>query len=561
MTSGPLLPLRLDRRAPLGRQLESRLRGLIREGALPAGARLPSTRVLATDLRISRGVVVGAYAQLAAEGYLVTRRGAAPVVAALRRERAERERRADDVPAADARYVLRPDLPDLALFPRSRWLAAGRASLRAAPNADLAYGEPFGTLALRRRLAPFLARTRGVAATAERTGILAGSTQALHVLASVLREQGATRIAVEDPGHRWRARALAAAGLEIVPVPVDQDGLRVDALPDDVAAVLVSPEHHFPTGVALAPTRRRELVAWAVTGSRLVLEHDYDGHFRYGRPPAGALQALAPEHVAYVGSASALLAPAVRLGWAVVPARLVVPVANRVFATALAASRLSQLALADLIESGGLDRHLRRAHAAYRRRRALLADLLPHALPGSTLGGAPAGLFVHVALPEGTDEAALLASARHRGIALDGVAEHALLPQPPGLALGFAALSEPTLARAVRALGRAVERREIAAARARLDSMEPRVVANRTLRRYELRLGERLAGTLDYTRSDGVVALTHTEVEPDLRGQGHGERLVRDALADLREHGATVRPVCPFVVAYVRRHSETTDLG
>lgn len=150
---------------------------------------------------------------------------------------------------------------------------------------------------------------------------------------------------------------------------------------------------------------------------------------------------------------------------------------------------------------------------------------------------------------------------RHRGIALDGVAEHALLPQPPGLALGFAALPEPTLARAVRALGRAVERREITAARARLDSMEPRVVANRTLRRYELWLGERLAGTLDYTRSDGVVALTHTEVEPDLRGQGHGERLVRDALADLREHGATVRPVCPFVVAYVRRHSEATGLG
>src|SRR5262249_43129912 len=207
-----------------------------------------------------------------------------------------------------------------------------------------AYGEPFGAAALRRQLAPFLVRTRGVVADPDRTAVCAGSSQALHVLCSVLRERGAHRIGVEDPGHRWRTRTLAASGLEVGPVPVDDEGLCVDSLPD-VDAVVVSPDPQFPTGVTLAPARRRALVDWAAANDRLVIEHDYDGHFRYDRPPAGTMQALAPEHVAYVGSASALLAPTLRLGWAVLPARLAVPVANELFATTVATSRLTQLAL------------------------------------------------------------------------------------------------------------------------------------------------------------------------------------------------------------------------
>jgi GntR family transcriptional regulator / MocR family aminotransferase len=376
----------------------------------------------------------------------------------------------------------------------------------------------------------------------------------------VLLEPGGTRIAVEDLGHRWRTRALAAAGVEVVPVAVDAGGLRVDELPGDVAAVVVSPEHHFPSGVVLTPERRRALVAWAVGRGRLVIEHDYDGPFRYDRRPAGSLQALAPEHVAYVGSASALLAPTLRLGWAVLPAHLVVPVANRLFATGIATSRVSQLALAELIERGHLDRHLRRARAAYRRRHRLAESLLPRELPGAVCGGAPGGLFLHVAFPNGLDEAALLSSARQRGISVDGVGEHALTPQPPGLSVGFAALPEPSLARAIRELGRAAQAGELAAARARLDSTEPRVVDNAQLRRYELWLGERLAGHIAYTRRHGVVALTHAEVEPDLRQEGLGERLVRDALARVREQGDRVRPICPFVAEYVRRHPDVHDL-
>jgi GntR family transcriptional regulator/MocR family aminotransferase len=443
MSSGPLLGLGLDRGQPLGLQIEHQLRALIRSGAV---GDLPSTRALALDLGVSRGVVVAAYAQLASEGYITLRRSAAPIVAPLVHERVESPVEVD-VPVAGARYNLRPDLPDFALFPRTQWLAASRASAHRAANTDLAYGEPVGAAVLRHELAPFLARTRGVVASADRTGVFAGSTQALLVLASVLRARGARRIGVEDPGHRWRTRTLALSGLEVVPVPVDGSGLRVDRL-GAVDAVVVSPDHHFPTGVALAPERRRALVEWAVDGDRLVVEHDYDGHFRYDRPPAGTLQALAPEHVAYVGSASALLAPTLRLGWAVMPIDLMVDAANEMFATVIAMPRLTQLAFAEFIARGYLDRHLRRARAAYKRRREIATAALGAAV------GPPVGLYLHVPLPDDADEASLLDAARCRGFALDGVNEHTMSPQPPGLVVGFAALPEPTLRRALGALGK-----------------------------------------------------------------------------------------------------------
>jgi GntR family transcriptional regulator / MocR family aminotransferase len=459
LSTGPLLALRLEPRQPLGLQIERQLRTLIREEALPAGAALPSTRAFAADLGVSRGVVVGAYAQLAAEGYITVRRGAPPLVAALGRE-PDPAPVEHDVPIAGFRFNLRPDLPDLALFPRSEWLAASRASLHRAANSDLAYGEPFGSAQLRRQLAPFLARTRGVVADPALTGVVAGSTQAIFALGSVLRAAGATRVAVEDPGHRWRTAALAASGVEAVPVAVDGDGLCVDRLPPDVDAVVVSPDHHFPLGVALSADRRRALVHWAVSGDRLVIEHDYDGHFRYDRPPAGTLQALAPDHVAYVGSASALLAPTVRLGWLVVPARYVVPLAWQAAVNGIAPPRLSQFALAELIDRGRLDRHLRKARAVYKRRRAALCAALEREVPGADVGGVPAGLFVRVSLPPGVDEDASLDALRRRGVTADGVARNSIAAPQTGLALGFAAASEPALRLAVEELAAAV--REVA---------------------------------------------------------------------------------------------------
>lgn len=315
VSTGPVLALRLDAGKPLGLQIERQLRTLIHARRLPLGAQLPSTRGLAADLGISRGVVVGAYAQLAAEGYIALRRGAPPTVAALGHAPD------DAAQATDIRYARATCLPDFGLFPRAQWLAAMRVAVSHAAGRDLAYGEPLGAADLRSQLAAFLARTRGTVGGPDRTCVFAGSSQALFVLASILRAAGATRLGVEDPGHRWRTGTLAVSGLELVPVPVDSEGLRVAEIPD-VPAVVVSPGHQFPLGVALSPERRRALLEWAVSGDRLVIEHDYDAHFRYDRQPTGALQALAPEHVAYVGSASALLAPTLRIGWAVLPAGL-----------------------------------------------------------------------------------------------------------------------------------------------------------------------------------------------------------------------------------------------
>ena len=440
MPTGPVLDVRLDRREALGLQVEDALRGLIRSETLPVGTKLPSTRSLASDLAVSRGVVVGAYAQLAAEGYIELRRGAAPVVAASGLA-PENVRVDPDIPIARARATC---LPDFAFFPRTQWLAAMRAALHRARGNDFSYGEPFGAGALRVQLAPFLARTRGVVAVPDRTGIFAGATQAFLELARVLRANGAKRIAIEDPGHRWRTNTIAASGLEVVPVRVDGEGLCVDELPD-VSAVVVSPDHQFPLGVALSPARRRALVEWAAANDALVIEHDNDAHYRYDQVRTSALQALAPEHVAYVGSTSALLAPAIRIGWAVLPARLVEPVARQLFADVIGTPRLTQLALADFIARGYLDRHLRRTGVAFKRRRETLVRALAQELPQAMLQGRAAGLYASFALPEGTDEARMLGAARRRGIALDGFDEHATVSHDPGLVLGFASAPEPTL--------------------------------------------------------------------------------------------------------------------
>jgi GntR family transcriptional regulator/MocR family aminotransferase len=440
MPTGPVFAFRLDRRRPLGLQIERWLRGLVQSQALPVDSRLPSTRSLAVDLGVSRGVVVGAYAQLAAEGYIELRRGAAPTVAAT--GRAPDDVRVDpDVPIARARATC---LPDFAFFPRTQWLTAVRASVERARAGDFSYGEPFGAGELRLRLAPFLTRTRGVVAAPNRTGIFAGASQALLVLATVLRAAGARRIGVEDPSHRWRTNTISASGLEVVPVPVDGEGLRVDEIPD-VSAIVVSPDHQFPLGVTLPPRRRRALVEWAAAGDKLIIEHDYDAHFAYDQIRTGALQALAPEHIAYLGSTSALLAPAIRIGWAVLPARFVEPVAHELFAAAIGTPRLTQLALAEFVARGYLDRHLRRTVAAFKRRRETLVEALKRAFPDTTVQGRAVGLYVSLPLPHGTDEARLLAAARRRGVALDGFNEHSTSPQPPGLVVGFAAAPEATL--------------------------------------------------------------------------------------------------------------------
>ena len=447
----------LDRSAPetLSRQLERALRDGVRSGSLRAETPLPSTRVLATELGVSRGLVVAAYAQLGAEGYLRLRRNAPPVVASGVGVAAEARKLAAG-PAWP--HNLRPDLPDYGAFPRAEWLKSYRAALNSAPDSELSYGDVRGSAQLREALVAYLGRVRGVVGDPEHTLVCSGFAQAVSLLCGVLARAGRKRIAVEDPGHAVVRQLVARSGLEPVPIPVDAGGIDVDAVdasaPD---AVLVTPAHQFPTGVVLAPERRARLLAWAEKTDALVIEDDFDSEYRYDRPPVGSLQGLMPERVVYCGTASKTLAPTLRLGWIVAPAELVWPLVEQVMYTVIAPPRLEQRAFADFLLRGELDRHLRRMRLRYRRRRDALVRELGRRLPELEVRGLAAGLYVEAVLPPGTDEGRVVEEAQARGVALAGMAAHCVeAVRDPALLLGYAVAPEPSLRRAVAMLAEAV---------------------------------------------------------------------------------------------------------
>ena len=441
-----LLPLERASGSLLRAQLEDRLRAAVRAGTLASGTVLPSTRLLASDLGISRGVAVEAYAQLVAEGYLEARPGSATRVASHAEPAPVREPSGGET--VRPRYNFRPGVPDLSLFPRGEWIASIRAALREAPDAALGYGDPRGPAALRVALAAYLGRVRGVVARPERVVICTGFTQGLVLVGQALRAMGIADMAVEDPTHPEQRMLLEHVGNRPVPVPVDDDGIRVDELArGDTRAVLVTPAHQFPLGVVLAPARRAALLAWARDRHGFVIEDDYDAEYRYDRAPVGALQGLAPEQVIYAGSASKMLAPALRIGWLVLPATLADAVAAVKYRSDLGSPAVEGLALAHFLESGALDRHLRRVRLRYRARRDALAAALARHIPAARIRGVAAGLHAIVELPAAQDEHALVEEAAWRGIVIHGLREyHALASMAgPALVLGYAALSTPAI--------------------------------------------------------------------------------------------------------------------
>lgn len=451
---------------PLHSQLEHELRSAVRTGRLRPGSALPSTRSLAAQLGVSRGVVVEAYEQLVAEGYLTGHGRSATRVARKGAQAGPEPRPATSVAAH--RIDFRPGRPDVTAFPRTSWLQAVRRVLNDAPSEQLSYPSGRGLPELRESLAAYLNRVRGTQAHADHVVISNGFSQGLALLAAVLRASGKRRVAVEDPSHDMARASLAAADLEVVAVPVDGYGLRVDALERARAdAVLVTPAHQYPTGGVLPADRRAALIDWARRRGALIVEDDYDAEYRYDREPIGCIQGLAPEHVVYGGSASKTLAPGLRLGWLVLPGRLVDAVADAKLGFDNGSPTIDQLAFADFLARGEQDRHLRRMRPIYRARRDALKSALARHLPELAPCGSAAGLHLLAWLPASWDESAVVARAAEQGIGVYGLTSYWQQPGTGegGLIFGYAGVSEAaiedgvaTLAAAVRASGIGTDR-------------------------------------------------------------------------------------------------------
>ncbi|MFG2652641.1 PLP-dependent aminotransferase family protein [Streptomyces sp. NPDC048436] len=468
--------------------LARQLRLAIADGRLPVGSRLPATRVLAAELRVSRGLITEAYQRLSEDGHVAgSGRNGTVVVAAPIPTRPEAPAGPpprplqptphlqtlphpsalftptpgtdifDTLRATPARIDLSPGVPDLAAFPRSAWLRAERTVLRKLPASAFGYGDPHGAPALRSAVADWLARNRGIRADPGGIVITAGTAQTLTLLGQVLHREGIRTVAVEDPGSLGARQHLRNCGLSTPPAPVDADGIRVDELRATGApAVLLTPAHQFPTGVVLGGERRRELMRWATEHDGLIIEDDYDAEHRYDRAPVPALRSLLAEHVCYAGSVSKLLAPALRIGWVLAPPRYRdALVAAKRFAD-LGNAVLPQLVLAQLMESGALERQLRLLRGRHRRRRdAMIAAISAH-LPDALVHGAAAGLHLTVTFDGGFRDTDLAAAALTRGVKVQPLSWHSQRPHRPGLVLGYAAPTTTDITEGLAILGTAL---------------------------------------------------------------------------------------------------------
>ncbi len=463
--------LQLDvREAPpggLADWLAGQLRAAVADGRLPVGGRLPASRVLAAELRVSRGVVTEAYQRLIDDGHAAGRGRAGTVVVAapvLPPDPAPARTPAkvitpmpgvevfDAVRATPARIDLTPGVPDLTAFPRAAWLRAERAVLDELEPAHFGYGDPRGAPAMRLAVSHWLARSRGIRVDPGEIIVVAGVAQALTLVGEVLRQHGLAEIAVEDPSSLGARQHLHHCGLATPPVPVDDDGLRVDALRSP--AVLLTPAHQFPMGVVLGGERRRALMRWVADGG-IVVEDDYDAEHRYDRAPVPAVRSMVPE-VCYTGSVSKLLAPALRVGWLLAPPRFFDDlVAAKRFAD-LGNPVLAQLVLARLMETGELERQLRVVRARHRRRRDAMIRAVASSLPSAKVHGAAAGLHLTITFGSEVDDVAVAAAALAEGVKVQPLSWHRQLPGPPGLVLGYAARTATEIAEGVELLGRLV---------------------------------------------------------------------------------------------------------
>lgn len=461
---GSGLFVRLDKssRVPAHVQLESEIRDAIRSGRLKGDSVVPASRRLAEELGLSRGVVVEAYQQLTAEGYLLSQPGSYTRVAsgvgatAHVNEPAANTRGSTSAgPLIDFRY----GRPDVTQFPRAAWLRSIRTVLTETPHDRLNYPDGQGAPELRAALSDYLNRVRGT--WAEPANVIAcnGFAQAISLVLPVLFARGIRTLAVEDPSDSDARRVAAASGLNVVGIPVTDAGIDVAALEASPAdAVLVTPAHQFPTGCVLSPERRAALLAWAKRRNGFIIEDDYDAEYRYDQSPVGALHGLAPDRVIYAGTASKTLAPGLRLGWLVAPGHLVDAIAARKVDADRGSPVIDQLAFARFLTAGDFDRHLRKMRPVYRQRRDHLLRCMTGLLPELDPVGIAAGLHVFTWLPHGLSERHVIAAARERGLVIGGVAGYSLGGDPRGgLIFGYGALPGKSIERGVSIIRQSID--------------------------------------------------------------------------------------------------------
>jgi GntR family transcriptional regulator/MocR family aminotransferase len=489
--------LELDGDGALHQQTYRALRAAILAGRLRAGERLPATRSLSRELRVSRNTLLQAYEQLADEGYVTARTGSGTFVArslpddalaargpSAAAPGARRAARAPELPLSDrARrmlsatprgaiswalprkhlpYDFRYGEPAYADLPLDTWCRLLGRRARRASVSRLAYGEPTGAPELRRALADYLRRARGVACDPEQILPTHGSQQAIDLALRVLVDPG-DRVAIEEPHYTGISVAVSAHGAQAVPIAVDDDGLRVELLEAeaDVRGVCVTPSHQFPAGGILPLERRLALLAWARRQGAFALEDDYDGEYRYDGRPVPSLQGLdTAGRVLYVGTASKLLFPSLRIGWLVVPEALVRPFALAKACADTGSATLEQAAFADFIEGGHLERHVRRSRLRYAARREALQTAVHRHLAGAAeLVGTHAGVHGLLWIRDlpAAREAELRRAAEARGVGLYPIRPYYTRPpRRAGYLLGYAALSEAQIEEGIRRVAEAL---------------------------------------------------------------------------------------------------------
>lgn len=472
-----LIPLKKKGSEPLSRQVYLWIRNAIVERALRPGESLPSTRELAEENSISRTVVVQAYDQLTAEGYITGRRGSGTYVAghlhpavspAPQQAAPVRLSQFGAAVTAIVRRGLTPirDSPNLRYdfaygkcsldeFPLATWRRILLRRTRSAPLRSFDYGAAAGNTALREAITDHLRRSRAIHCDVSQVIIVNGSQQALDLTIRLLLNPG-DPIAVEDPQYHGMRQVLIAARLRVRPVPVDHEGIDLRQMPRHARLAMVTPSHQFPTGAVLSLQRRLALLAWARRANAVIVEDDYDGEFRYEGEPLEPLQSLDRDgRVLYVGTFSRTMFPALRIGYVVAPR----PLVDAFLAAKWLADRhtavLEQETLAEFIASGAYERHLRRARRANTTRRAaLLSAIERHLGDRVTVSGSRSGTHIVLWPRTKVSEAATVARAAAAGVGINGIAGYYLRqPSQPGFLLGYANLTVTQINEGIRRLG------------------------------------------------------------------------------------------------------------